>query len=569
MSVTRSLGTFFIPLLLTGCTPAPEPAFQPAELEKRALAQEVANTLDEWLQEQLPKRHVPGAASVVVTGDRIVWEHLYGETGGAGPHPIDPDTLFCIRSISKSVTSLAVLMAVQDGLLELDRPVVDYLPGFTVHSRFDEHPERLITLRHMLSHWAGFAHDPPQDLDCTLPSCFERYIVTIPETWLRFPVGYRHEYANYGVDLAAYIIQELSGKPFAEYAEEKVLEPLGMTRSSFDLEAVRKEKNRAVGLNQKEMQVALKFPEIASAGMYASMRDMARYVQFQLNEGVVDGRRLLREDLMDEYHSIQFAHRSQRSGYCLGLFREAVGPTYCLYHEGGGRGFGAHLTVYPELDFGVVLLTNLEYHGLTGQPGRRVMNKPILERFGSAPVPEPDNTTMRIPNPGDPRIREVLGRYGDSPGTEIVFENGVPGLRTGGQLHPLSFFEDDGTLVGTYGSSHEVRFLPAYGDRPGALMTVNIRLGNHNMHYQDFNDSPADPQGPGKPEWRQYVGQYELLWDGVPYAKAAVAIRNGHLYFRDGKCEEFEPGRFFLYNGEVLDLGADRPKFGESVLKRK
>ena len=69
---------------------------------------------------------------------------------------------------------------------------------------------------------------------------------------------------------------------------------------------------------------------------------MSKYAQFHLNAGVVDGRRLLREDLMSQYHSIQCAHPRQRTGYALGLWREAQSNTFSLYHAGGGRGFGAH-----------------------------------------------------------------------------------------------------------------------------------------------------------------------------------------------------------------------------------
>ena len=478
--------------------------------------------------------------------------------------------MFCIRSISKSVTALAVLMAVQDGLVHLDTPIAGCLPEFTVNSRFDEHPEDLITLRQMLSHWAGFSHDPPQDLDLSDPYYFDRYVEWISDSWLRFPVGYRFEYSNLGVDLAAFVIQSRSGVPFAEYVRQNVLEPLGMTRSTFDLWMVEQDENRALGHNTEGNVVPVHFPEIPSAGLYSSIRDMARYAQFHLNGGIVNGRRLLREDLMEQFHSIQFAGRDQRSGYCLGLNREVVSNTIYLYHEGGGRGFGSHMVLHPRLGTGFVVLTNREYHGLTGFQARSRMNGALVNRFGQPSVAEPRTGQMGRLAPDDPRIQSVLGRYGDSPGWVIGFENGILGVRRDkDQFLPMACYEDNGQLVGVYDATHELRFLPAYAGRPGAMMTINRVYSNSNLHYRDFNDAPLDPPGPDNPEWRRYLGEYDVLWDGVAYATAVITIKNGYLSYQDGKCEEREPGLFFHYDGSILDFRSTPPTFANSVLRKK
>jgi len=534
------------------------------------VAEAVTSALAEWLPDQLKTTEVGGAAAVVVGKDAIIWERVFGVTGAPGSPPVSPDTLFCIRSISKSITALAVLMAVQDGLVDLDTPIAEYLNDFTVHSRFDKHPENLITLRRMLSHWAGFTHDPPTGIDLTRPGYFERYIARISDTWLRFPVGYRHQYSNYGHDLASYVIQSRSGMSFAHYVRDKVLEPIGMTHSTFDLGIAERTENRALGHDEHGNVVPLLFPEIAAAGLHSSIRDMSRYAQFHLNGGTVNGHRLLREDLMKEYHSIQFPARGQRTGYCLGLVREVISNTFCLYHEGGGHGFGSHLLLYPEFGFGTVILTNREYHGLTGVQGRLIMNGPIINRYGPCPLPAVRTDAMRKLDTDDPRLKPILGRYGDSPGVVIGRENGVLGMRmSDGRFLPMAFYEDDGQLVGMYDATNEIRFLPPYAGRPSAMMTVSRILGNSNIHYRDFNDSPLDPPGPDRPEWQRHLGQYDVLWAGVPFSTAAVTTKNGYLYYRDGKCEEHEPGLFFLYNGETLDFRSTPPTFANLELRRK
>jgi CubicO group peptidase (beta-lactamase class C family) len=558
-------------------------------------ARAIAAALSGWLPEQLKERGVPGAAVAVVDRDGAVWEKAWGVTDGPGSSSITLDTLFNIRSISKSVTALGVLMAVQDGLVDLDTPISEYLPEFTVRSSFDEHPEQLMTLRLMLAHRAGFTHDPPAGLgtasldaagagstdssttgfgtaesDWDHRELFREYIETLPDSWLRSPVGYRHYYANRGYDLAGYIIQVRSGRSFPDYMKHEVLDPIGMTNSSFDLDIIEQRKDRAVGHDTDGEVVPVPLPEIAAAGLYSSVRDMSRYLQFHLNNGVVDGRRLLREDLMAELHAIQLPSPGQRTGYTLGLWREVSSDTISLYHAGGGRGFGSHMIVYPELETGAVLLTNREYHGLTEFEGRTIMNGPIINRGGPIPIADPGTDRSRRIAMDDPLVNALLGRYGDSPGVVIEFENGVLGIRMNESTFlPLTIYEMGGDVIGLYGAASEFHVLPPLGDQPGSLMMVNRIFSNHNSHYAEFNDSPTDPPGPAKAEWQAYVGEYDVIWEDEPASVVEITIRNGYLYYRDGKAKELQPGLFMHYNGEVLDFRTTPSTYATQEIRRR
>jgi len=535
----------------------------------------ITAVLSDLLPGELKKRGVPGAAVAVVDRNSVVWEETWGVTDGPGSSPIRRDTVFNIRSVSKSVTALGVLMAVQDGLVDLDTPVVEYLPDFTVHSRFDAHPESIITLRIMLAHWAGFTHDPPShleivDADARQSDYFQEYIDSISESWLRFPVGYRHYYANRGYDLAGYILQLRSGLSFPDYIKSKVLDPLGMTHSSFDLDRIGRTRGRATGHDTKGKVVPVAFPEIPSGGLYSSIRDMARYLQFHLNGGVVGGKRILSAELMEQFHAIQLAKTGQRTGYTLGLWREVTGDTYSLYHEGGGRGFGCHMIVYPEIGVGAALLTNREYHGLTGFEARVLMNEPILEQHGPNPVVRRGPAEWRPIGINDPVLNTILGRYGDSPGVVVGFEEGVLGLRLSEDaFHPLAIYEEGGDLLGMYGTASEIHFLHDLGGQPGSAMFVHGAYSNFNSHYADFNDSPDDLPGPDRAEWRNYLGVYDVLWVDEPYSVAEVDVRNGYLYYRDGKATEIQPGLFAHYNGEMLDFRTTPPTYATQAIRKR
>ena len=109
----------------------------------------------------MAQQDIPGLAVAVVDDTGMLWAEGFGFTDNDHKIHITPDTIFSVQSISKNFTAAAILLAVQDGLLDLDVPVTTYLPDFTVHSIFEEHPERKITLRMLLSHTAGFTHEAP------------------------------------------------------------------------------------------------------------------------------------------------------------------------------------------------------------------------------------------------------------------------------------------------------------------------------------------------------------------------------------------------------------------------
>jgi len=138
----------------------------------------------------MSEQGIPGMSLAVVEDHGIVWSGGFGVTGAKAGDPVTADTVFSVQSTSKAFTATAVLPAVEDGLVDLDAPITTYLPDFTVHSIFEDHPGSRITLRHLLSRTAGFTHEAPLgnngDGDA---GSFAAHIRSISDTWLRFPVG--------------------------------------------------------------------------------------------------------------------------------------------------------------------------------------------------------------------------------------------------------------------------------------------------------------------------------------------------------------------------------------------
>jgi CubicO group peptidase (beta-lactamase class C family) len=539
------------------------------KLEEKTLAEEVIKKIKEELPDMLTQASIPGAAVAVVDDWNVVWEKAYGNVDTANARPVDMNTIFSIQSMSKSFTALAVLMAVQDGMVELDTPIKEYLPDFTVNSLYDKNPEKIITLRHLLSQWSGLTHEAPFGSNQDDRYDFTKHIESISSTWLRYPVGYRYSYSNLGIDLAGYILQVRSGKPFAEYVKEKVLDAIGMSNSHYDMAVIKQANNRAIGHANNRIP-PLRIPMIPAGGLYTNINDMVKYVQFHMNKGVVKGRRILRADLTEQMHTIQFARSRQRFGYCLGLIRGPLSDFHFIYHAGGGYGFSSIMVMFPKKKIGAVLLTNSENESVIWSLINMVIES-ISEKCGEAPVEEPGIERMTKLDPKNPRVQAVIGRYGDDFAYIIEMRNDTLVLRMTPQnnSYPLTFYDDDGELVGLFGNFSEVRFLPPYHGRRGSVMRIDRRLSDSNFNIKDFNDSPTDPPGPDKPHWSEYVGDYEHLINGKPNGIFHVTIRNGYLYAAECKCTEHKRGLFFTYDGLSIDFTSDPPTASYTCIRKK
>jgi CubicO group peptidase (beta-lactamase class C family) len=325
-------------------------------------------TYRERIPELMAEQDIPGLAVAVVGRDRVLWAEGFGARDDEGD-PVTPDTIFGLESPSKLFTATAVMQAVEAGRLDLDEPITAHLPDFTVHSAFEAHPERRITLRMLLSHTAGLTHEAPvgnsNELD---PGTFDEHVLSISDTWLRFPVGSGFAYSNLGIDLAGYILERAEGRPFPDVMRDSLLDPLGMDRSTFDRAEIGADDNRAVPHVDYYPEPPLYEPMTAAGGLYSSADDLARFLRFQLGEGTYDGRTVVDRDSMEEMRTIPPPFAGEQAGYALGVSRTRwnVYPQRpdLFNHSGGGSGFMSDLWWAPQVGLGVAVLTNSDDHDL-------------------------------------------------------------------------------------------------------------------------------------------------------------------------------------------------------------
>jgi CubicO group peptidase (beta-lactamase class C family) len=487
---------------------------------------------------------VPGLSVALVDGQRAIWSRGFGHTDRTRTTPVTDETLFSLQSISKTYTAVGVMLAVQRGWLALDDPLKKHLPSFTVNSRLGPEEAGRITIRHLLSHRAGFGHEAPVGGNFDdRPTTFERHIASISDAWLMFPVGQRYSYSNLGIDLAGYVLQVLAKRPFPEYMREELFQPLGMDASTFDQAEAWRRPSVARGHAGERQVPDLQIVIVPSGGMYSTAKDMAKFVAFALAGGVANGRRVLDAGLLEEMATPQFRAPGQVGGYGLGLASQPSGGTIALQHGGGGYGFSTSQFWIPTLQVGAVVLSN-QGSGVPGAVVDTALRMMIRAKHGSVPPTPAPQLTDR---PAIEVAAEVLGRLPGSykpRGGVIRFE-----LREGALYRGQTRLTAHGpTELSSPGARYRFDLGPD-GNPIGVEM-----LNCCGLEYWPYNDGPRDPPGPDRPEWAPYVGSYRARIYGGDQP-LTVSVKNGHLYLDWGggvRLREFRPGFFFTPDGEAV-----------------
>ena len=338
--------------LLAGCLPANAALAQSGSSATGSLVSAYPQVVEAFrakILEMMETDGIPGAAVILVDDEQVLWAEGFGVRERGKPDPVDPDTIFSVQSITKTFTATAIMEAVNDGLLDLDEPITTYLPDFTVNSVFEEHPERKITLRLLLSHYAGFTQEAPVGANWDAnDATFEEHIKSISDTWLRFPVGQDYAYSNLGIDLAGYILGKVTGRGFVTYVDDFLTTKAGLESSTLDMVKVRENRNRAMGHSSLQWKIAPNIAMIPAGGLYASAHDMGKFIQYHLKN----------QDALSEMYRVAFPAPGQPEGYALGIGTSVRHGTVYHDHGGGGYGFSSSLIWYPELKIGVAVLTN-------------------------------------------------------------------------------------------------------------------------------------------------------------------------------------------------------------------
>ena len=286
------------------------------------------------MQEFVDKGEVAGVVTLIATKDRIIHLSAAGRTDLAKDRKMRTDDIFWIASMSKPITSVCIAILADDGKLSFDDPLAKHLPEFDglVVSQNGEtvKPSRPVTLRDVMTHTSGLGEMNNREPHLTLAETSKR----LAQQPLRFQPGSRWAYSTAGMDVLGRVVEVASGMPFDAFLQKRVLDPLGMNDTSFWI-APEKESRwahpyrwnaQASKLEETTIPYLYKTavtdrgrPPLGGAGLFSTAGDIARFYRMIINQGDLNGRRILKPETVAEMTRKQTGELTARPGMPWGL----------------------------------------------------------------------------------------------------------------------------------------------------------------------------------------------------------------------------------------------------------
>ena len=408
------------------------------------------------LQDRMRELKVPGVSVAVFKDGRIEWTRGWGLADIESNRKVERDTRFQAASISKPVAAAAVLALVSRGRLTLDRPVNEQLVSWKLPE--NEHTTaKPVTLRHLLTHSAGTTvhgfrgYAKGEGVPSLVQLLDGMKPANSAPVRVDMPVGSRWRYSGGGISIAQLVVEDDTKKPFAQTARELVLQPFGMTNSTYvqPLPADLREK-AATGYRANGDPVPGKwhtYPEQAAAGLWTTAEDLAKFAIELQKVAAGNSNKVMTAAIAQDML------RRQMGDWGLGVGVLGDGAATRFSHGGANEGFRAFWVGYRDQPSGVVVMTNSD----AGNALANDIVRTIAREYGFAGL-LPVERTLGTANPAT---------YVDFAGSYDV-PDGAP---------PLIVMADDGRLFRSTGPrpNQRLELLPESADTFFAL-TSDVRI---------------------------------------------------------------------------------------------
>jgi CubicO group peptidase (beta-lactamase class C family) len=297
----------------------------------------------------------PGCAVGVAQGGRPVLQKAYGMADLEHDAPNTPETIFEAGSVSKQFTAAAVLLLARDGKLSIDDPVRKYIPELPDYGA-------PLTIRHMLQHTSGLrdwgevaaiAGWPRTSRVHTHAHVLE---IASRQRSLNFPSGTQYSYSNTGYNLSAILVSRVSGMSFAQFSEQRIFRPVGMTHTSWRDDHTRIVKGRAIAYAQSgdSFRINMPFENVhGNGGLLTTVGDLLRWNEHFVTPAIGDAAFVKLQQEPGRFND------GRPHAYAMGLMVGDLRGVPEIAHSGSTAGYRAHLTRYPNQHLSVAVLCNV------------------------------------------------------------------------------------------------------------------------------------------------------------------------------------------------------------------
>lgn len=406
--------------------------------------------LEQTVLAELKTRGIPGAAVVVVHGDRIVFQKGFGVANVETKEPVSPDMLFKISSATKMFTSAALVTLSEEGKIDLNAPVGRYISGLT--PKLSQ-----ITVHQLLSHTAGLKQGPPPaSTFWTMPlrdigrGFTDEYSFVEP--------GRVFSYSNAGFALAGAVIETISGKPYADYVAERLFKPLAMNRTTYDA-SIAMTYPFSQGLHSAggSEQIIKRFSPTPAMmqpgfGIISSVQDLSRFATAFVNAGRLGGTQVLSASLVRKLSTPYTAFNQAKGDYGYGLRVYEHRGVRVVEHGGQGPGFGSLIYMVPKRHFAIIILANRTASGRLYNVVDAALD--VVLRLPPAPTEAGESLPMT-----SAEMAGYAGKYLNSTAVELSLMDGKLFYRENDLALPVTKVGERSFNAGTPGAAGAVSFV--------------------------------------------------------------------------------------------------------------
>lgn len=478
------------------------------------------NESRKYLKKMMKKTGTIGMSVAVVDNNKIVYSEGFGYSNKEEEKKVTTNTVFRVGSVTKLFTATAIMQLVENGMIDLDSPITDYLPDFSIKSRFKSEP---ITVRDLLTHQSGLPSDiyngwslgqvKGQETD----TIFRIASTILSNEYMANPPRKITSYCNIGFSLLGKIIENVSNDNFDEYIKNNIFSRLEMNHSTFNFSDKKIESFFSKGYFGKEENAPFYIRDRPAGSLTSNVNDLSKFLISLFNNDDKSKKTILKKETLEQMWTPQNNHINldfDTLGLTYWLSNNTRIPSRIVSHGGDIPPFHAMLGALPDVKLGIIVLVNSEQGSLL--PSLAALE--LMEKFYEA------KTEQNLPNKkkrerltrvkmSEKRLKELSGLYTSNTGpTKAEIKRGKL---------TFDFFGKKVTVIPHSDSTASLRYM-LFGFLPipsKTLKSISIKLRNiedHNIAIVKSEELPyriiANKYEPkASPiEWIDRCGVYEI-----------------------------------------------------------
>ena len=319
----------------------------------------VETYMDGFISTQMQQHDIVGLSVALVDDQEIVWQKGFGYADKANAIKATPKTRYRAGSITKLFTAMAAMKLVEEGSMDIDQPFVNYLPEFSIKSRFGSTDK--ITPRNIMTHHSGLPGDWGDRMFSDNPLPYNQYVNEIKESYVAYAPNTIFSYSNLAVTLLGDAIEKTSGELYSDYVIRTLLTPLGMKDSDLKMALAGTLASKAY--REKEEIQTYSMGVVPAGALNTTVIDLSRLAMMVNNHGSIDGTEVLKEETLKEMFTVQNSDVKLDLGMKIGLAwfidRDILSDNESVYQHGGDTiAYHSSFMVAPDSKLGVIVLTN-------------------------------------------------------------------------------------------------------------------------------------------------------------------------------------------------------------------